>query len=304
MSDTKTLHDKLEEDGFVVVDGLVPFDLLESLRAACDRVIEKARSGTWIERRTVGKQFPPWPRDHDPRAIWAVQHVMHPQLAEPIFAQWYGSAKLIQTVAEILQVQPNQLQFELFNLLINPSENPWSITWHRDSIMVDVSEEEENRKLKIPHSGTQWNTALYDDASFIFVPRSHYRIRTPEERRVNQFEPYGVMPGEVTLNLKAGQTVFYINNLLHRAKYDNMVKRATLHASMGMITAGPERAQNLLQHGLADWIRSNEFKETLPADVHPLYDNLLRMAEKNKDVGYDHVNDGFSKEVIHTKTNE
>jgi len=295
MTTTNSLHQQLEDDGYVIVDDLIEPELLQPLKDATERVIEKARAGKWQERRIVGKQFPPWPKTNDPQDIWAVQHVMNPELEEPVFAAWYGSSRVINTVAQILDTSPTNLQLELFNVLINPSQTSWSLTWHRDTIGVDVPEEEEFHRLQIPHSGTQWNTALYEDSSFIFVPRSHRRVKTPEERRINKLEPYGVMPGEVTLTLKQGQSVFYNNNLLHRAKYDHTIKRVTLHASMGLTTAGPQRAQNLFQHGL-DWIKSDKFRKTIPSTAQVLYDNLLRLGEINSQVNFDHPDDGFSKE--------
>jgi hypothetical protein len=39
-------------------------------------------------RRLVGTQFPPWNEGTD---VWGVQHMMHPDLNEPVFAEWYGS---------------------------------------------------------------------------------------------------------------------------------------------------------------------------------------------------------------------
>lgn len=47
---------------------------------------------------------------------------------------------------------------ELFNLLINPEESDFDLTWHRDAIPAATSPEEEETKLTIPHYGTQWNT--------------------------------------------------------------------------------------------------------------------------------------------------
>ncbi|KAI9197103.1 uncharacterized protein BJ171DRAFT_446542 [Polychytrium aggregatum] len=290
-----SIHEQLETKGYVIIDNLIPEDLFNSLVEAADRVIAKGRNSEWRERRTVGKQFPPWPKDEAIYDIWAIQHVMHPDLGEPVFAQYYASEPMLKTITELLEVPRDQLQLELFNLLINPVDNEFALTWHRDCIEVNVSEEVEQERLKIPHYGTQWNTALYDDSCFIFVPGSHNRLRTPEERRVNIEEPYGHMPGEVVLHLKPGQTVFYNNNLLHRAHYPKGVKRASLHGSMGITSGGPTRAQNILQHGL-DWIKSDRFRATLPPAALPLHDNLLRLAEARKDVKleYDHPNDGFA----------
>jgi hypothetical protein len=51
----------------------------------------------------------------------------------------------------------------------------------------------------------------------IAVPGSHSRVRTPEERATNMI-PGSDIPGQQVLSLKAGQAVFYNNNILHVGK--------------------------------------------------------------------------------------
>jgi hypothetical protein len=46
----------------------------------------------------------------------------------------------------------------LFNLLINPRDSDFDLTWHRDSVPAETEEEKEKEILKIEHYGTQWNT--------------------------------------------------------------------------------------------------------------------------------------------------
>jgi hypothetical protein len=101
----KALYD---EQGYIIVSDLIPSDKLEALREVCDRVIAKTRSGLWPHRRTVGKQFPPFD-DSNPDS-WGVQHIMHPDLGEPAFAEWYTSDPLIHVSKELLQCNENELQ--------------------------------------------------------------------------------------------------------------------------------------------------------------------------------------------------
>ncbi|KAF7892992.1 uncharacterized protein EAF02_000530 [Botrytis sinoallii] len=66
----------------------------------------------------------------------------------------------------------------------------------------------------------QWNMALYDDSSLIVVPKSHKRARTAAERDMSEYET-GVQ-GEIRVEMKAGDVVFYDNNILHRGgKYES-----------------------------------------------------------------------------------
>ncbi|KAL7310984.1 hypothetical protein PS15m_008808 [Mucor circinelloides] len=267
----------IKENGFVIVDNLIPEEMFLRLREACDRVVDRARKGDWKYRRLVGTQFPPWTEGTD---VWGVQHMIHPDLKEKVFAEWYGSPKLLEAVEQLLHTKHDDLQLELFNLLINPQDSDFDLTWHRDAVKAEASEEEEKEKLKIPHYGTQWNTALYDDSCLFVVPNSHRRVRTEAERDITINDPKSHnMPGQLRVDLKPGQTVFYDNNILHRASYVSSQKRATLHASMGTIEGGHHRAAVILQHGL-DWMNTEGFKETLPESLLKPHANVLAMAEK------------------------
>ncbi|KAI7896970.1 uncharacterized protein EV154DRAFT_454977 [Mucor mucedo] len=267
----------IKENGFVIVDNLIPAEMFIRLREACDRVVDRARKGDWNYRRLVGTQFPPWNEGTD---VWGVQHMMHPDLNEPVFAEWYGSPDLLAAVEQLLHTGHEDLQFELFNLLINPQDSNFDLTWHRDAIKAEAAEEEEKEKLTIPHYGTQWNTALYDDACLFVVPNSHRRVRTSTERDITINDPLShKMPGQLRVDLKAGQTVFYDNNILHRASYDCTQKRSTLHASMGTIEGGHHRAAVILQHGLG-WMNTEEFKKTLPESLIKPHANIIEMATK------------------------
>ena len=101
----KSLYD---EQGYVIVPGLIPAELDKPVREATERVIAKTRSGEWPHRRTVGKQFPPY--DNNNPDSWGVQHLMHPELGETIFAEWYTSEPLIQTVCGLLDCNEDKLQ--------------------------------------------------------------------------------------------------------------------------------------------------------------------------------------------------
>ncbi|WOO82109.1 uncharacterized protein LOC62_04G005610 [Vanrija pseudolonga] len=261
--------DKYHKDGYVVVDGLIPDELYAPLCEAADEVTDKARAHTWGQVRMVGKQFPPWTEGDD---VWGVQNIMHPELGKPIFAEWYGSDDLLDVSAALMGVERKDMQFELFNILVNPLEKDYALSWHRDDVKATATPEEEEEALKIKHYGIQWNAALYDDACLSAVPASHRRIRTPEERKANL--EGGDMPGAQNLDLKKGQTVFYNNNILHVGKYNLAVKRRTLHGCYGSPPSGDtSRARNILQHGL-DYTTDPGFRGSVPASLHPMLDRL------------------------------
>ncbi|KAG6876824.1 hypothetical protein C0993_000172 [Termitomyces sp. T159_Od127] len=201
-SELKNLY---EEQGFVVVPGLIPSPSYEQqLREACDRIVSLTREGKWSYRRTVGKQFPPF-GDDNPDS-WGVQHVMHPGLGEPVFAEWYTSQKLLDVVMELLECGEENLEMELFNLLINPLGHNFALRWHRDDVSEKATEEEEREALQKWHFGVQWNTALYRDSCLYIVPGSHREPRTVEQRKHSEtMEPPKDpldMPGAVQLTLQ------------------------------------------------------------------------------------------------------
>ncbi|EJD00334.1 FtsJ-domain-containing protein [Fomitiporia mediterranea MF3/22] len=287
------LKDAFERDGFVIVDSLVPDAQFKELQAACARVIAKTRSGEWQHRRVLGKQFPPF--DSDNPDSWGVQHIMHPDLKEPIFAKWYTGDELMGAAKSLLECGDEHLQMELFNLLINPQSHEFALRWHRDDIRENATEEEEVKALALWHHGVQWNTALYEDDCLYVVPRSHAQPRTPEQRAHSETldapkDPLD-MPGVLQVKLKhfsselgittaAGQTVFYNNNILHCARYSPHSQRATLHGCVGDTRGGSTRARNVLQHGLK-WMQEDRFRETLPEGrARDMLDRLLEMESR------------------------
>ncbi|KAI8339002.1 hypothetical protein BC941DRAFT_460577 [Chlamydoabsidia padenii] len=271
------IEEALKINGYVIVDNLISEEQLLKLRDACERVINKARSGEWKHCRLVGTQFPPWTKGDD---VWGVQHVLHPELGEPVFMEWYGSDALLNAVCQLLDTKRDGLQFELFNLLVNPQHHDFDLTWHRDAIPVGATHDMEEQLLAIPHYGTQWNTALYEDDCLFVVPNSHRRIRTDKERDITINDPKSHdMPNQLQVNLKPGQTVFYDNNILHRAAYFSNKKRATLHASMGTIDGGYHRAKTVFQHGL-DWMNTDAFKATLIDSLEIPFANTQSMATR------------------------
>ncbi|KAF8633111.1 hypothetical protein AX15_001494 [Amanita polypyramis BW_CC] len=283
------LRKHYDDQGYALVPDLVPLSEFGPLQDACARVIDKTRKMEWMHRRTVGKQFPPFD-DKKELDVWGVQHIMHPDLQEGVFVEWYTSHRLVDVAKELLGCKEEDLQMELFNLLINPERNNFALRWHRDDVSEKATEEEEGKALDVWHHGVQWNTALYRDTCLYIVPGSHKTLRTTEQKRRSETmtppkDPLD-MPGVMQVILEPGETVFYNSNILHCATYDSTVKRATLHASIGDVRGGTTRARNVLQHGL-EWIKDEGFKKTLEEIRDDLarqrgfrmWMNLLRMQE-------------------------
>ena len=104
-SELKHLYDT---QGFVIVPNLITHELLPKLQYAAESAIADTRSGKWSYRRTVGRHFPPYGEDNPDS--WGVQHLMHPDLGQSVFAEWYTSDPLIDAVKELLECGEDDLQ--------------------------------------------------------------------------------------------------------------------------------------------------------------------------------------------------
>ncbi|KAI9841490.1 MAG: hypothetical protein M1837_000651 [Sclerophora amabilis] len=289
MPSSEELVASLNHDGFVLVPSVLTPPQLATLRAASARSTGMARSGNWPHLRTLPKQFPPWPSS-PADGIWGVQHVMHPALPDSaIFAESYFSDRILDSVKCLLDCDDDELIMELYNLLVRPDRD-FELRWHRDDIPATATAEEEMDRLAHPAWHAQWNLALYDDSSLIVVPGSHRRPRTEQERTAEPYEKD--MPGQIAVEMKAGDVVFYNNNILHRGVYSKVVERMTLHGSVGCVKGGSLRARNVLQHGVGEWV--GELKvDNLPPGMRgraeKMRARLVELGRESTDVGYSHA---------------
>ena len=281
--------ESLTRDGFVLIPSILTPAQISELRIASSDVISLARSGKWPHVRTLPKQFPPWtiPAGVSPAAdgIWGVQFLMHPSLSHSqTFIKNYFSDAIVHIVKDLLACEDDDLVMELFNLLIRPDRD-FELRWHRDDIPASATAQEEIERLMEPAWHAQWNLALWDDESLIVVPGSQSRERTDLERKG---EPYGILSGEVKVKMKAGDVVFYNNNILHRGVYSCEKERMTLHGSMGHVKGNALRARNVLQHGVSDWVGDLNFASMGDGVMRAegMRGRLVEMAKGSGKVGY------------------
>ncbi|KAF2158133.1 hypothetical protein K461DRAFT_30916 [Myriangium duriaei CBS 260.36] len=290
------LKAELAEHGFVLIPSLLSQDELKTLRSATAGSTAAARNGKWPHIRTLPKQFPPW--GSDPSAgIWGVQHLLHPSQpsTEPgVYAKSYFHPGVLAAVTEILSCKSEDLVMELYNLLVRPDAD-FALRWHRDDIAASATAEEELEVLKKPITHAQWNLALYDDQSLIVVPGSHKRARTDEERAAEPYQDH--IPGMKVVGMKAGDAVFYDNNILHRGVYLADRERATLHGSMGITAGEKDRARNVLQHGVGGWVDESDFSKLEGTwQGRPLREVAEGMRERLKAMGTGEGIGFFSKD--------
>lgn len=281
-----SLLERLDTDGFVIIPSALTQEQLATLREAAQSTTALARGGNWPHVRTLPKQFPPWPLPAT-EGIWGVQGLMHPSLpAHEAFTRFYFSDAVIEPTKELLQCGDDDLVMELCNMLVRPDKH-FELRWHRDDIPPTATAEEEMERLGRPAFSAQWNLALYDDASLVVVPGSHKRARTEVEREADPYEK--VLPGQLVVQLRAGDVAFYNNNILHRGVYDSGKERMTLHGSVGHVKGASLRARNVLQHGCRDWIDKCDFgfmDEKTRERAERMRERLVELGREHTDVGY------------------
>ncbi|KAI0514900.1 phytanoyl-dioxygenase family protein [Xylaria bambusicola] len=317
-----SLRAALAENGFVIQRQVLSASDLEALREAATRTTERARSGNWPDVRTVGKQFPPWPKptpgEPPQDGIWGVQGLLNPALGcdADVFARSYFNDKVLDVAKALMSCEEDggqectdeDLVLELYNMLVRP-ESDFELEWHRDDVPRTATPEEEAAKLGIRlaakegeregkrvkkrYWNTQWNLPLYPDDSLIVVPGSHVRVRTPAEREAAAKEPN--MPGQLVVHLEPGDVVFYDNNILHRGVYKADKERMSLHGSVGHAGGGCFRATNVLQHGIGKWIDQCDFSslasgpgggEKARQRAEDMRARLVKLGRESGDVGY------------------
>lgn len=169
-------------------------------------------------------------------------------------------------------------------------DRDFELRWHRDDIPATATAEEELERLRLPAWSAQWNLALYEDDSLIVVPASHKRARTQVERDADPFEK-GI-PGEIRVQMKPGDAVFYNNNILHRGAYLSSKERMTLHGSIGHRGGSRLRARNVLQHGIGEWVQDIDLSGLEGKEK----ERAVAMRKLLMKLGAEHTDVGFSLE--------
>jgi len=216
MKITDAMKQQFLEDGFVILQGVVPADQLESVRASTDAVVARARAAdpTWdttpIPRTQLGEHL-----DRDTR--FCFQFALHDNV--------------LGVSARLLGCPVDTIGVNMVSVLCNPefepeapppSGQPWGTdprNWHRD-VRPDhdgpLSELIADEQANGP-GYAQWNIALYDEAILNVIPGSHRRLTSAVESRQLNAEGGTTTPlgGSVSVDLKVGDGVVYNNILRH-----------------------------------------------------------------------------------------
>eukprot|EP01051_Picozoa_sp_SAG22_P005967 SAG22_NODE_373_length_11549_cov_12.592052_7_plen_365_part_00 len=259
-----------EEHGFVVVDDALDAGaLLLPLRSAARRIRDRVQAGSLTHgfMHRTGRDFP----GHALQEVWGVRGLYSAQHDEPAFAEYIGHAALARYVRGFARADAGApLDVGQATLFVNPRDAEFTIGWHRDGNTAaaskygkpDYSEEEERRQFQADgwpdrypggprtpeaRQAVGFQLALVDSDDFECVPGSHRRWRSEQEFETmshykgggagpqHGLTKYSDLPGQMAVRLKAGQTVFWDGDLIHRGSMRPARERLTLHCSMGVL---------------------------------------------------------------------
>ncbi|WP_256011081.1 phytanoyl-CoA dioxygenase family protein [Desertivirga xinjiangensis] len=228
----KSNKEKFLEDGYVIVDVLSQQEI-DDFRHLMDALISPdVKSEDTQTRSSSFQHLGDEISDFGKEARQYYFHLLTKPGTESIHHAFHHPV-VLKTVEELLG--PNLIVNNASILAANEGTE-YSLGWHRDIIQIPQDEIEDwifsPRRF---HNSVQINLPLVDENSLWVVPGSHFRANTEAENEAfkgsKHYAPIGAeMPGGIPVSLKAGQAVFYNNNLIHRGFTEKMkVPRRTLH---------------------------------------------------------------------------
>ena len=217
---------QLLDEGFFIVNEVIPPSELETVRSSCEKLVERQRE-LWEHER--GENEPlggRWETERQPR-LGDYEQFIDSETA-PAIEFLYGD-KTLGTCLRIMgapDASPTS-----FMLMCNPVEDHGPAEWHRDIHPIDQAPLcglEQDLQANGP-CYLQWNIPLYDDNVLWVVPGSHRRPNTSEENEQLCRDRKVPLPGSIPVDLKAGDGVVYTNTILHWGSNYSCKLRRTVH---------------------------------------------------------------------------
>ncbi len=273
------LKEQFEKNGYVIVDVLSEQEI-EHFRKVMDALLSESKKTSDTDvHSSVLQHLGDEISDFGNEARQYYFHLLTKSGTEPIHHAFYHS-KVKEIVEELLG--PKLIVNNASILAFNPGVT-YSLGWHRDIIQIPEPEIEDWLFSKARHhNSVQINLPLVEENSLWVVPGSHHRGNTTEENAAfegsKHYAPVGnVMPGGVPVRLKAGQGVFYNNNLIHRGhSTDAETPRRTLHMGFHSASLPPTWHFYLLNAKLL----TDEYLKTLDPTMRQMMDEYKECLAK------------------------
>ena len=175
-------RDQFLEEGYVILRHVIPPEMLDAVRTACEKMVDRQRA-IWARERAP---------DAPAGGVWetAAQPRLHLQTtgdqvdAETALAVEIWLHENLQGVSSELLGLEDAAVTEMM-MMCSPVRDHGPAKWHRD-FYPPYCAPLQSYADDILENGpryVQWNIPLYDDNVLWVVPKSHIRRNTEEENR-------------------------------------------------------------------------------------------------------------------------
>ena len=252
-----------EQLGYFIVDDALEPGMIEELRAAARRIETKVRAGA-VDLYTDY---------HGEGEPYHIVGLNAPEFGEPNFAEYYGCQALLDYVHGQIGTDIRLGPMAMFT---NPCNEPFNVRWHRDDgLVMDRGEEDELEYLRRPRTICRWELAMVDDIALSIVPGSHLRYRSEREYKAMDKSIHERLPGDLMVDLKAGQTIFWNGDCLHRAAHTPDRERLTISTSFQRYDASEPKSDP----GRCAFMLNDGAREFLPESLHLYYDRWASLQQ-------------------------
>ncbi|MCQ6559111.1 phytanoyl-CoA dioxygenase family protein [Paenibacillus mendelii] len=234
------------EQGFFIVRQLYNEEQMETIKQGIQRIIDRAKSGEGSDVPWINKEK---------GIVNRIGSMLSPGYFQKELADSLEHSPIIEIIESILE-QP--IRYSLFGMLASGDGQGYVQNWHRDLVPLN-SPSEVTDLLRDARDLCQMNAALFDDRYLTIVPGSHLRKLTDEQNEALRLNPSGSVPGELVVELGAGDAVFYYPNILHRGYNPDGHFRWSLHHAFRTADS-PHREYE----GQRDWISGVEMERFGP----------------------------------------
>lgn len=216
---------QLNENGFIVLRGVIPSDWLGSLRESFEHMVERQRSIYTMNRQPGDPPGGEWDLRDQPRLNF--ETLVTRETANTIDFCLHENTMGISSRLMDAEAAGNTG----FMLMCNPVDDHGPAAWHRDIHPIDQAPLSglQMDLLNNAPGYLQWNIPLYDDDVLWVVPKSHRRLNTNEENRQLQRNPREQLTDGIRVAMNAGDGVVYTNTILHWGSDYSTRLRRTIH---------------------------------------------------------------------------
>ena len=223
---------KFREDGYLILENVVPLEQLQDLRLSVELMVDREKSRSAAECKEGDPRGGSWYQNAQPRLG------MDSITAETADVLDFCLGENMLGVSEQLLQHPPFTALTTFGALCSGVIDYGFTDWHRDASSAEQAPLS-GMQADLMENGpgyVQWNVALYDDEVFWVLPNSHRQATTEAQRRQLLLDPTSALEGGVPARLKAGDGIVYPNLMMHWGSTYTSRLRRTIH--MGYRTFG------------------------------------------------------------------